>query len=583
MIDGYIKTAACSPEIKVADTEFNAVSIIKAINKASGEGVRLLAFPELVITGSTCGDLLYSEALQTGACAALDKICEASRNLNMIIILGCPLKISGKILNTSVVIYNGEYLGAIPMGKYETCAETKFGLLCKNIIFQCENLPEFNFSINTEKAAINIKPSAEPETVYSAEKRRRNAVTFSENSNSVYIYANMGLGESTTDFSFSGHCMIAENGVILKENNLFTSEMIITEIDVKTLSNTPDECCVVTFDMPLGETKLTRKISTSPYITDGSFPETAFMITSNGLIKRMLHTNAAKLVLGVSGGLDSTLALITCIYALNQLNRPLADIIGISMPGLGTSDKTRTNAKNLCLALGISFREIDVTASVKQHFEDISYDINNHGTTFENAQARERTQILMDIANDINGIVIGTGDLSELALGWATYNGDQMSMYSVNAGIPKTMIYPLINYYAEKCTAEVKAILTDIIGTPISPELIPAKDGEIVQKTEDIIGPYALHDFFIYYTLKYGFPPKKLFKIAVYAFDGLFNKEDVLKWLRVFYKRFITQQFKRSCMPDGVAPFGLSLSPRQGFKMPSDAAATVWLNELEGL
>lgn len=620
MKDGFIKVGAATPKIKVADVEYNGDSIIKEVNKASSAGVKLLCLPELCITGYTCGDLFGQSTLIEAAEKQLYRIAEETKELDVIFAVGLPTVKKGKLINTAAVVYHGEILGMI--GKKNLPNYNEFYELrnfaedsdSEPVIFTCKEMPEFSFgveicedlwvaeppSVKLAKggASIILNLSASNEMIGKADYRRSLVSGQSGRLICGYVYASAGEGESTTDLVFSGHNIIAENGVILKETKLFQNELTVSEIDVKLLAaerrkNTSfkscDEIKRVEFSMPLTETKLTRYISPAPFVPSNKANreercETILRMQSEGLKKRVEHTNAKSLVIGISGGLDSSLALLVCVKTMDLLNRSRKDIIAVTMPCFGTTKRTKSNAVCLCEALGVTVREIDITKSVLQHFTDIGHDPENHNVVYENGQARARTYVLMDIANEENGLVIGTGDLSELALGWATYNGDHMSMYGVNGGIPKTLIRHIVRFYGDVSEDDtLKRVLYDILDTPVSPELLPAEKGEISQKTEDLVGPYELHDFFLYYSIRRGYSPAKVYRIALYSLGDKYPEDIILKWLKNFYRRFFSQQFKRSCLPDSPKVGSVTLSPRGDWRMPSDACPALWLKEAESL
>lgn len=638
MLDGFIKAAAATPKIRVADCEYNADAIIALMNEARDKGVNILVFPELCVTGYTCHDLFYQKTLLDGAKAALLRIVKASEGSDMLVTVGCPLVWAGKLYNCAVVFQNGKILGAVPktfLPNYNEFYEMRQftpapnddvvrtmiftdSLSCAfgaNIYFECVNIPELKFaveicedlwapeppSIELARAGATIiaNLSASNETIGKDDYRRDLVKGQSARLMCGYIYASAGDGESTQDLVFGGHRMIAENGSMLAESELFTTGLTISEIDIEKLAlerrrntsfQTENEIFMsVGFGLERRETALTRRIEAMPFVPSVAGEKAKrcrdiLTMQAHGLSKRIEHTNCKTLVIGISGGLDSSLALLVCVEAIKLLNRPLSDIITITMPCFGTTKRTKSNAEKLCNILGTDLRVIDISDSVRQHFKDIGQDEGDHSVTYENGQARERTQVLMDIANKENGMVVGTGDLSELALGWATYNGDHMSMYGVNSSVPKTLVRHIVYYYAETCGDEaLREVLLDIFNTPVSPELIPPKDGEISQITEDLVGPYELHDFFLYNGIRWAFPPRKVFRLAKLAFKDSFDDETILKWLKTFYRRFFSQQFKRSCLPDGVKVGSVTLSPRGDWRMPSDAQANLWLEELNKL
>lgn len=633
MKDGFIKVAAATPEIQVADCDFNAGAIISEIIKADKLGVNFLVLPELCITGYTCGDLFYQNTLLEGALTALQRIMNATKQTDMIVIAGCPVKFRGKLYNCGIVLQKGEILGIVPkqyLPNYNEFYEmrqftawesdeiaeiTLFGkdyLLGWSYVFVCEEMNEFAFQVELcedlwavtppsinhalNGATIIANLSASNEMVGKDSYRHDLVVGQSARLICGYVYASAGDGESTTDMIFGGHSIIAENGAVLAESKLFENGITVSEIDVKKLDferrkNTSfrvnNKAKTVYFSMNMKNTRLTRFVSKTPFIPYSKNDkdkrcETILAMQSQGLKKRIKHTHAQTAVVGISGGLDSCLALLVMVNAMDLLSRPHSDIVAVTMPCFGTTNRTKSNAEKLCEALGVTLRTVDITAAVKQHFTDIDHDINDHSVVFENGQARERTKILMNIANQQNGLVVGTGDLSELALGWATYNGDHMSMYGVNASVPKTLIRHIVKYYSDVSTDKLlQEVLLDILDTPVSPELLPADNDKMTQKTEDIVGPYELHDFFLYYGIRWGFSPKKVFRMAVYAFNGEYENQTILKWLKTFYRRFFSQQFKRSCLPDSPKVGSVTLSPRADWRMPSDACAALWQKEID--
>lgn len=636
MKDGYIKVAAATPYIKVADCEYNREQILTEIQKAVEQGVKLLVLPELCMTGYTCGDLFLQSSLLEGALQGLLWVMEQTKELSIYVMLGLPVSVDCKLYNTAALFGGGRLLGMIPktcLPNYSEFYEARhftkgnqrvrmisiggqavpFG---SRLLFRCRQLPEFvigceicedlwvpnppSVEHTMAGATVICNPSASVEVTAKEAYRRQLVSAQAARTVSAYIYADAGEGESTTDVVFSAHNMISENGTILAESRRFTNEMIITEIDIKKLSaerrrmNTyevagTENYTMVDFDMALEETGLSRSFARTPFIPSNPEEraercEEIFTLQAMGLKKRLLHTNCQSAVIGLSGGLDSTLALLVTARAFDLAGLEHKNILGITMPGYGTTDRTYQNALDMGAALGITLREISIVKAVNQHFVDIGHNESVHDITYENSQARERTQILMDMANQTNGLVIGTGDLSELALGWATYNGDHMSMYAVNASIPKTLVRHLVRYVADTCESDaLTRVLLDVLDTPVSPELLPAEHGQIVQKTEDVVGPYELHDFFLYYMMRFGFSPSKIYRIARQAFQGAYEKEVILKWLKKFYWRFFSQQFKRSCVPDGPKVGTVALSPRGDWRMPSDASAALWLKELECL
>ncbi len=633
MQDGFIKVATATPDIRVADCSYNAQSILSIIKNAAQQGVHLLVFPELCITGYTCGDLFLQDTLLNHARQALEYLCKETQTLDIVFLVGLPLIVDQKTYNCAAVVQHGKILGFVPKTNLPNYAEfyearhfnaflgetievnqIPFGT---ELLFRCQNQANFCFAAEIcedlwvpsppsiqhtmHGATIIANLSASNELVEKNVYRKELVVGQSSRLVCAYLYADAGYGESTTDMVFSGHNLIAENGALLAESPLFQNTLIISEIDVDKLnfdrrrmttfcekpSNAYREIC---FSMPETVTRLTRTIEQKPFVPEHEEKrlrncQHILQIQAKGLQKRIEHTRAQSVVLGISGGLDSTLALLVALRTMELLKRPTNDIIAITMPCFGTTKRTRNNASRLCEELNIPLRCIDISQAVLQHFNDIDHDPSVHDVTYENAQARERTQILMDIANANNGLVIGTGDLSELALGWATYNGDQMSMYAVNASVPKTLVRHLVEHEANQTTNErLRAILLDILDTPVSPELLPpTDDGTIAQKTEDLVGPYELHDFFLYYAIRWAFPPKKVYRLAQYAWGSVFDNQTIYHWLKIFYQRFFSQQFKRSCMPDGPKVGSVSLSPRGDWRMPSDACVSLWLQEIENL
>lgn len=634
MIDGFIKAAAGVPKCTVADTDKNVTEIKKLIDLADREKINLLVLPELCITGYTCGDLFFSDKLLSSALSALSEITEYTKGKYPVTVVGLPLLYSFKLYNCAAVIYDGSILGIVPktyLPNYSEFYELRqfssgagigdgaeitvngnavpFGT---DLIFSHGSMPEYAFGVEicedlwavsqpSEKlcrggAAIIANPSASNEVIGKAEYRKILVQSTSARLLCGYVYSSSGSGESSQDLVYSGHCIIAENGTVLAESAPFEEqELTITELDVKRLAgerhkntgfNPVSGFRKAEFAQPLAETAITRIIDRRPFVPSNrediaKRAESILRIQSYGLKKRLEHTRAKTAVIGISGGLDSTLALLVTVRAMQLLGRSLSDIQAVTMPCFGTTSRTRSNSEKLCRLLGVSFREINITDAVKQHFKDISQAPDRFDVTFENSQARERTQVLMDIANKTGGMVIGTGDLSELALGWATYNGDHMSMYAVNSSVPKTLVRYIVRYEAERSGGELKAVLLDILDTPVSPELLPADtDGSIAQKTEELVGPYELHDFFLYHMLRFGESPKKIYRSALIAFDGIYDGAEIKRWLEVFIRRFFSQQFKRSCLPDGPKVGSVTLSPRGDWRMPSDASAQDWLKEL---
>ena len=641
MKNGFIKVAAGSPRIAVADVEANAAQIRALIQRADAAAANLLVLPELCLTGYTCGDLFYSELLLEAARDALCSIADFTRGKAPLVVLGVPLMANGKLYNCAAVLHDGQILGVVPKSYLPNGSEfyekrqftsaacpTRPDLLHLNgegaafdarLIFQCEELPEFALGVELcedlwspdppsrrlaqHGATVIANPSASDEVVGKREYRRMLVQSTSARLLAGYVYVNADSGESTQDMVFSRHNLICESGTILAENPPFgEDDLILTELDVQRLTTdrhrsssfaplekSAEEFRKIFFHQSPRETALTRVYPRTPFVpaSNSQIAERAeeiLHIQSYGLKKRVEHTHVKTIVVGVSGGLDSCLALLVMARTMDLLGRDRREIVAVSMPCFGTTRRTRSNAEKLCEQLGVTFREIDVSASVRQHFADIGHDESVHDVTYENGQARERTQVLMNVANKLGGLVVGTGDLSELALGWATYNGDHMSMYGVNAGVPKTLVRYIVRYEADRSAPALADVLRDILDTPVSPELLPAtSEGKIQQKTEDLVGPYELHDFFLYYTLRFGFRPAKIYRLARHAFGGEYSGEVILKWLRTFFRRFFTQQFKRSCLPDGPKVGTATLSPRGDWRMPSDACSTLWLKEIDAL
>lgn len=632
---GFVRVGAVVPKLKVADTEFNCNEIIKQIEVASNNKIQIIVFPELCVTGYTCQDLFEQDTLLEEAEKVLNKILDYTNNLDIICIIGMPIKAENQLFNTAVVIQKGKILGIVPktfIPNYGEFYEKRWFASSKNankkeieildqkvpfgidLLFKDKENNEICFGIEICEDIWAVEPpsnklallganiifnlSASNEVIGKKEYRRELVKMQSAKTISGYVYCSSGVNESTSDVVFSGESMIFENGSCLTNNQRFDfeSNMIFTEIDTKRLANDRRknisfmgnpvdlEYREIKINIPDNIENLTREYSKTPFVPEdkkkiSEICEEILNIQSYGLAKRLLHTNINKTIIGISGGLDSALAFLVIIKAYEVLNLPKENIIAITMPGFGTTSRTHKNSIKLINEYGATFREINITKSSLQHFEDIGHDKKMKDITYENAQARERTKILMDIANEENGIVVGTGDLSELALGWCTYNGDHMSMYSVNASIPKTLVEYIIKWVADNSKEEYKNIINDILDTPISPELLPPdENGNIEQKTEEQVGPYILHDFFLYHFLRYGAEPKKIYILACKTFKNDFKKEDIKHWLQVFIKRFFTQQFKRNCMPDGPKVGTVSLSPRGDLRMPSDASYNIWLN-----
>jgi len=637
MKDGFIKVAAGTPKIRVADCRYNAEQCFTLMREAYRQGVRVLVLPELCLTGYTCGDLFLQPTLLRGAETALGTVLEATRSLDMVTALGLPVAYESKIYNCAAVIHKGRLLGLVPKRHLPNYGEFYEGRwfaaqppggaevqLCSqrtqlraDCVFRCRDLPDFSVGVELCEdlwaadppsralaaggATLLLNLSASDEAAGKADYRRQLVTGQSARLICGYVCADAGEGESTTDLVFAGHNLIAENGILLAERR-FATGLAISEVDVQRLAGerrrrntfpTAGNDCLhgIFFEMDLSTTTLTRYLSPTPFVPEDTAERAArcqeiLLIAALGLKKRLEHTDAKTAVVGLSGGLDSTLAVLITMIAMKLLDRPSREVIAVTMPAFGTTDRTRDNAVELAGRLGATLRHIDISHSVRSHFADIGQSMDRHDVTFENGQARERTQVLMDIANQTGGLVVGTGDLSELALGWATYNGDHMSMYGVNASIPKTLVRHLVSYVCDDKAEEderLSHVLADILDTPVSPELLPAVGGRIAQKTEDLVGPYELHDFFLYYAIRWAFPPRKVLRLAEHAFRAKYDRTVVLKWLKTFYLRFFSQQFKRSCLPDGPKVGSVALSPRGDWRMPSDAVAALWLSELEAL
>ena len=632
MKDGFIKVAAATPKIKVADPAYNTEEILKIIDETEKNGASILVFSELTISGYTCGDLFLQQPLLTECKNQLLRIVKATENKSMLVVVGCPIVIKQKLYNCAVVISDGSILGIVPKTHLPNYSEfyelrhftsgegleedlwfgEEFGYVnvAVNQLFKCKEIPELVVACEICEdlwvplppstyhamagATVICNPSASVETTTKESYRRSLVSNQSARLLAAYIYADAGEGESTQDVVYSGHHLICENGSVLAEAKRFTNEIIYADIDVQKLAaerrkmtsfpgGQRDEYFEQEFSLEVKETKITRTFPKAPFVPDNQDErdkrcDEILSLQSMGLKKRLEHTNCKHAVVGISGGLDSTLAVLVTARAFDLLDIPRENLICVTMPCFGTTDRTYQNAVSLIKELGATLKEVRIEKAVRQHFADIGHDENNHDVTYENSQARERTQILMDMANQYNGMVIGTGDMSELALGWATYNGDHMSMYAVNCSVPKTLVRYLVLYYAETTeNQKLSEVLMDVLDTPVSPELLPPVDGVISQKTEDLVGPYELHDFFLYYMLRFGFPKAKLYRMAKQTFDGVYDDETIKKWLDKFYWRFFSQQFKRSCLPDGPKVGSVAVSPRGDLRMPSDASPTAWL------
>jgi NAD+ synthetase len=632
MQDGFLKVAAATPSIRVADCVHNANAVYELMNQAAKRGVGVVVFPELCLTGYTCGDLFRERTLIAGAEQALLSLMERTKDLNLLAVVGLPVASGADLYNAAAVFCRGELLGLAvksnipnytefyearyftPAPEYREvrlCGETV--PLGSRLVFPCESMPELVVGVEICEdlwvptppsaalarggATLILNPSASDEIIGKSPYRRMLVNSQSGRLIAAYVYADAGEGESTTDLIYTGHNVIAENGMMLAESTQFFTGLTTADVDLQRLCQerlrmttwTNGEAAVpVPFDMEFPEFEMERRIPALPFVPDDDKDlnercELILNMQAWGLKTRLAHTRSKSVAVGISGGLDSTLALLVIVRAFDLLNLDRKGIRAVTMPGFGTTSRTKSNAQRLCELLGVHFQEVPIHAAVDQHFRDISHDPEVHDVTYENSQARERTQILMDIANQSGGFVIGTGDLSELALGWATFNGDIMSMYGVNSSIPKTLVRHLVHHAALTGGEELRVLLEDVLATPVSPELLPPVDGEIAQKTEDIVGPYELHDFFLYYMMRFGFAPGKIYRMAQRAFAGTYDDATIKKWLKNFYSRFFAQQFKRSCLPDGPKVGSISLSPRGDWRMPSDACARLWLDEIETL
>lgn len=632
MKDGFIKVAAATPKIKVADPAYNTEEILKIIDETEKNGASILVFSELTISGYTCGDLFLQQPLLTECKNQLLRIVKATENKSMLVVVGCPIVIKQKLYNCAVVISDGSILGIVPKTHLPNYSEfyelrhftsgegleedlwfgEEFGYVnvAVNQLFKCKEIPELVVACEICEdlwvplppstyhamagATVICNPSASVETTTKESYRRSLVSNQSARLLAAYIYADAGEGESTQDVVYSGHHLICENGSVLAEAKRFTNEIIYADIDVQKLAaerrkmtsfpgGQTDDYFEQEFSLEVKENKIIRTFPKAPFVPDNQDErdkrcDEILSLQSMGLKKRLEHTNCKHAVVGISGGLDSTLAVLVTARAFDLLDIPRENLICVTMPCFGTTDRTYQNTVSLIKELGATLKEVRIEKAVRQHFADIGHDENNHDVTYENSQARERTQILMDMANQYNGMVIGTGDMSELALGWATYNGDHMSMYAVNCSVPKTLVRYLVLYYAETTdNKKLSEVLMDVLDTPVSPELLPPVDGVISQKTEDLVGPYELHDFFLYYMLRFGFPKSKLYRMAKLTFDGVYDDETIKKWLDKFYWRFFSQQFKRSCLPDGPKVGSVAVSPRGDLRMPSDASPTAWI------
>ena len=634
MKQGFVKVAAVTPDIRVADVEFNKEQICRKMDEAAASGAKIIVFPELCVTGYTCSDLFTQDVLLDHAREVLTEIAAHTRDMDALVFVGAPLAVDGELYNVAAAMNHGKILGLTTKtflpnyGEFyemrqfregpEKVREIEFdGEMVPfgpKILFVAKKMEHLivaaeicedvwspvppSIEAVREGATVIANCSASDETIGKATYRESLIAGQSARLIAGYIYSNAGEGESTTDLVFGGHNLIAENGTILAESKRFENGIIYSEIDVNRLMSerrknttfkTAKERTLtrVPFDIEITETELTRVFPSRPFVPSENRErakrcEEILTIQAMGLKKRLEHTHAKCAVVGISGGLDSTLALLVTAKAFDALGLDRKHIISVTMPCFGTTDRTYNNACKMSLSLGAELREVPIAAAVMQHFKDIGHDPEDHSVTYENSQARERTQVIMDIANANGGMVIGTGDMSELALGWATYNGDHMSMYGVNASVPKTLVRHLVQYYADTTDdKELQEVLYDVLDTPVSPELLPPKDGKIAQKTEDLVGPYELHDFFLYYFLRFGYAPSKIYRIAKYSFAGEYDDETIYKWLRTFCWRFFAQQFKRSCLPDGPKVGTVALSPRGDWRMPSDACVASWMRDLE--
>ena len=640
MKDGFIKVAAATPKLRVADCAYNAAEIVACAKAAAAKGAQLVAFPELCLTGYTCGDLFLQDTLLLGAVDALETVRRETEGLGLLCIVGLPVRREGKLYNCAAYVAGGQVHGLVPkifLPNYSEFYEQRhfvsgrgaeptsltlrgreseiFGVDFEpGLVLRCEEMPEFTVGVEIcedlwvpnppstdlaqHGATVIVNLSASDEIIGKAAYRRELVKSQSARLLSAYVYADAGFGESTQDLVFAGHNLIAENGALLAESTRFAGGIVYADLDLPRLLHERQR--MNTFETTesgwIDHFSIAKRDND---LADRVFPRTPFVpadktrlaerceeiltLQATGLATRLAHTRAKTAVVGLSGGLDSTLALIVLVHAFDHLGLDRKGILAVTMPCFGTTARTRGNAETLAEAYGVTLQTVDIKAAVDQHFADIGHDKDDLSVTFENGQARMRTLVLMDLANKHGGMVVGTGDLSELALGWATYNGDHMSMYGVNASIPKTLVRYLVAYEADRTAGELSAVLRDVLATPVSPELLPPKDGEISQKTEDLVGPYELHDFFLYYLLRFGYPPRKIFRAAKNAFADAYDEETIKKWLITFIRRFFSQQFKRSCLPDGPKVGTVTLSPRGDWRMPSDACATLWLTEAEAL
>lgn len=635
MRHGFIKVAAVTPVIKVADTKHNCMEIKNRMLLAANEGAKIIVFPELCLTAYTCQDLFFQDTLLDAAKESLGELIEASSSIDALIFVGLPLEVGGKLYNVAAVMNRGTLLAFVPKKNipnygefYEMRHFEPFQMQTQEVVFDgikvpmgtdllfsckaieglnvaceiCEDLwapqtPSTNHALAGAIVIVNLSASNE---VIGKDSYREDLVKMTcARLMCGYIYACAGEGESTQDLVFAGHSLIGENGRILAKSRQYCAETLVSDLDIERIrserrrnnifSTNPQNYQVIPFNLGKKDIKLCREFPKAPFVPGDPMQkqrrcEEILSIQAHGLKKRLEHTNSKTVILGLSGGLDSTLALLVAVRAFDLLKLPREGIMAITMPCFGTTSRTYQNAIKLSKVLGAHLTEINIMQSVKLHLQDIEHDLLLHDITYENAQARERTQVLMDLANKYQGFVIGTGDLSELALGWATYNGDHMSMYAVNVGVPKTLVRHLVQYVADDTNDEtLQNILSDVLDTPVSPELLPPIDGDISQKTEDLVGPYELHDFFLYYMLRFHYPPDKIYRIACKTFQGMYTNEEIKKWIQIFYQRFFSQQFKRSCLPDGPKVGTVAVSPRGDLRMPSDACARIWLEQLVDL
>lgn len=634
MKNGFVKVAAVTPEIIVADCEYNGQAICNKIDEVVKQDVEMVVFPELCVTGYTCTDLFWQTYLIENAYRQVLRIAEYTEGKDILVVVGFPFENEGELFNAAAVMCNGKVIGIVPKKNlpnyaefyearhfsegYEKVRMVQFGgeevPFGMNIIFKWAENKDFRLSVELcEDVWVPLPPSTNhalagatvianlsaSDELTGKDIYRRNLVS-GQSARLIcgYVYADAGEGESSTDFVYGAHNIVAENGNILKEAERFRNENAIAEIDLDRIRNErrkmttfgrkkDDNYTVVTFSMRASKAKLARKYDQTPFVPHSKKDrdrrcEEILNIQALGLKKRLKHTHAKSAVIGISGGLDSTLALLVTARAFDMLDMDRSNIVAVTMPGFGTTDRTYNNAVELVKILGATLKEINISEAVTLHFKQIEHNPEVRDVTYENSQARQRTLLLMNLANEHNGLVIGTGDLSELALGWATYNGDHMSMYAVNASVPKTLVRHLVKYYSDTCCEnELSDILEDILDTPVSPELLPPENGEIAQKTEDLVGPYELHDFYLYYMLRMGYTPEKILELAKNAFDGVYDAKTIKKWLKTFYRRFFAQQFKRSCLPDGPKVGSVAVSPRGDLKMPSDASGREFVERVE--